>query len=72
MEFALDINKLLTIENLFVLIGLIILLTPIYIYSLRTEKKKLQEMIESKVKVLQKAFDISEEAILILRKGGNN
>ncbi len=66
MEFALDINKLLTIENLFVLIGLIILLTPIYIYSLRTEKKTLQEMIESKVKVLQKAFDISEEAILIL------
>lgn len=66
MEFALDINKLLTIENLFVLIGLIILLTPIYIYSLRTEKKKLQKMIESKVKVLQKAFDISEEAILIL------
>ena len=65
MEFSLDINNLFTFENLFVLIGLIILLTPIYIYSLRTEKKKLQEIIESKVKVLQKAFDISEEAILI-------
>ena len=66
MDFSLDINNLLTSESLFVLIGLIILFTPIYIYSLRAEKKKLHEIVESKVKVFQKVFDISEEAILIL------
>lgn len=66
MDFSLDINNLLTSESLFVLIGLIILFTLIYIYSLRTEKKKLHEIVESKVKVLQKVFDISEEGILIL------
>ena len=66
MDFLLDINNLLTLENLFVLIGLIILFTPIYIYSLRAEKKKLHKIVESKVKVFHKAFDISEEAILIL------
>ena len=66
MEFLLDMNSLLTLENLFVLVGLVLLFTPIYIYSLRTEKKKLQAIVESKVKVLQKAFDVSEDAILIL------
>jgi polar amino acid transport system substrate-binding protein len=66
MESLVDMNSLLTLENLFVLIGLVLLLTPIYIYSLRTEKKKLQAIVESKVKVLQKAFDVSEDAILIL------
>ncbi len=66
MEFSLDINNFLTLESVLVLIGLVILLIPIYLYSLRAGKKKLQGIIESKVKVLQKVFDISEEAILIL------
>ncbi len=70
MQFSLDMNNLLIFENLFVLIGLIIFFTLIYIYSLRAKKsakkKKLAGIVESKVKVFQKVFDISEEAILIL------
>lgn len=66
MEFAWVLHNVLTFESLFILVGLVILLTPIYLYSLHAEKKKLHDIVESKVKVLQKAFDISEEAILIL------
>ncbi len=66
MEFILSLHKLLTLENLFLLVVLIILFTPIYVYSLRAEKKKLHKIVESKFEVLKKVFDVSEEAVLIL------
>ncbi len=66
VEIGQQIYNQLTLENLFVLIGLIILFSPIYIYSLRTEKKRLHEIVESKVEVLKKIFDVSEDAVLIL------
>ncbi len=66
MDLSLDINNLLTFESLFVLIGAITVFTPVYLYALRREKKRVYGIVDSKVKVLQKAFDVSEEAILIL------
>jgi len=64
MELSLDINNLLTFENTFIFSVLLVFL--VRIYFLTKEKKKLQKLVESKTKVFQKAFDISEDAILIL------
>jgi len=64
MELSLDINNLLTFENTFMFLALLVF--PVSIYFLTKEKKKLQKHVESKVKVFQKAFDISEDAILVL------
>jgi polar amino acid transport system substrate-binding protein len=64
MDFSLDINNLRTFENIIILLVLFLLLLRIYL--LIKEKKKLQKLIEKKVKIFQKAFDISEDAILIL------
>ncbi len=64
MENILDINHLLTFKNIFIFLSLLILF--ITIYFLAKEKKKLQQLLDKKIKVFQKAFDISEDAILIL------
>jgi len=50
----------------FVALFLLSLVFLIHNYSLRQEKKKLKKMIDRRVAVFEKAFDISEDAILIL------
>ena len=47
-------------------IGSISIIFFIYIFSLNTEKKKLQKTINNNVKIFQKAFDLSDDAMLIL------
>lgn len=64
MEFLLDINNLLTFENTFMFLILLVFL--VRIYFLIKETKKLKKLLERRDKVFQKAFDISEDAILIL------
>ncbi len=64
MELPVNLNNLLTYENTFILLSFLIFL--ICIYFLRKEKKKLRQLVDKKVEVFKKAFDISEDAILIL------
>ena len=64
MELSLDINNLLTFENTFMFLAFLVLLVSIYF--LTKEKRKLQKLVERRLKVFQKAFDISEDAILVL------
>jgi len=55
-----------TLNNLVMCIGVLLLFIPLYIYSLRLEKKKLDSMISAKINVMQKAFDVCKDAVLIL------
>ena len=52
----------------YVILGLsiIFIFFSIHLYSLAKEKKKLREIINHNVKVFQKAFDLAEDAMLIL------
>ncbi len=47
-------------------IGIIFILFLLHSYSLIQGKKKLREIIDNNVKVFQKAFDVSEDGMLIL------
>jgi len=60
------INKMTVEEYALVAISLLFIFFLLYIYSLSQEKKKLRETLENNLKVFQKAFDMSEDAILIL------
>ena len=60
------INKMRVEEYALVAISLLFIFFLLYIYSLSQEKKKLRETVDNNLKVFQKAFDISEDAILIL------
>ncbi len=64
MELPLDINNLLSYENIFISLSLLFFLG--YIYFLTKQKKKLRKLIDKKVEVFKKIFDISEDSILIL------
>jgi len=55
----------LTAGNIF-LFSFIILFLLIYIYAFNKSKEKVKHSIEKKVEAFQKAFDISEDAILML------
>ncbi len=48
------------------LFAFVLLFLVIYIYTLKKSKKRLKESVERKMKIFQKTFDISEDAILIL------
>ena len=53
--------------NIIFLIPLLfIVLIAIHLYSLSRGKKELLKVVDSKVKIFEKAFDISEDAMLIL------
>ena len=54
-----------TYNYLFFVLFLLLLLL-IYLYILRRKQQKLNAIIEHKVEVFEKAFDISEDAVLIL------
>lgn len=60
------INQMTVEEYALVAISLLFIFFLLYIYSLLQEKKKLGETVENNLKVFQKAFDISEDAVLIL------
>ena len=60
------INKMTVEEYALVAISLLFIFFLLYIYSLSQEKKKLRETLDNNLKVFQKAFDMSEDAILIL------
>lgn len=47
-------------------LGILFIFFLLYGYSLLKEKKYLEEILDNNVKVFQKAFDTSEDAILIL------
>ena len=53
-------------EYILVAISVTFIFILLYIYSLLHKKKRLEETIEDNLKVFQKAFDISEDAIMIL------
>lgn len=50
----------------YVLLLILMLFAGIHFYSLSREKKELLRVVDNKVKIFQKAFDISEDAVLIL------
>ena len=52
-------------ENAYVFL-VILLFIVIHFYSLSRTKKELLKVVDNKVKIFQKAFDISEDAVLIL------
>jgi len=54
-----------TAGNIFLFV-LIILSLLIYIYTLKRSKEKIKQSAEKKIEAFQKAFDISEDAILML------
>jgi len=64
MELSSDINNLLIFENTVIFLALLVFF--VCIYFLAKEKKKLQKLVDRKVELFKKAFDISEDAILIL------
>ncbi len=69
MEFILEVFNYVTFENAFifiVVVSIIIIFLLIRTFGLSREKEKLKWLIENKVNAFQKAFDISEDAILIL------
>jgi polar amino acid transport system substrate-binding protein len=49
-----------------IMLSILIIFFLLYIYSLAHEKKKLREALEDNLKVFEKAFEISEDAVLIL------
>lgn len=53
-------------EYIILIIGLIFILFVIHSYSLIQGKKNLREILNDNIKVFQKAFDISEDGMLIL------
>ena len=55
-------------ETEYTVLGVVIILffLAIHLYSLDKEKRKLRETINHNVKVFQKAFDLAEDAMLIL------
>ncbi|HFQ61051.1 MAG TPA: diguanylate cyclase, partial [Epsilonproteobacteria bacterium] len=56
----------ISLDSIYVLLIIIITFIGIHFYSLSREKKELLQVVDNKVKVFQKAFDISEDAMLIL------
>ena len=60
------ITRYLTWDSLAAGIILLLLFIPLYIYLLKAEKRKLTSMVSNKIKVMQKAFEVCKEAVLIL------
>ena len=60
------INQMTLEEYAFISIFFVFVLFLLHIYSLSQSKKKLRATFDNNVKVFQKTFDISEDAIFIL------
>ncbi|HIP03198.1 MAG TPA: hypothetical protein EYG75_06745 [Campylobacterales bacterium] len=70
MDFSLanieTLLKSLSTDTLYGFLFLFILLLAMYFYNRFRRKKELLEIIDSKVKVFQKALDISRDGMLLL------
>lgn len=70
MDFSLanieTLLKSLPTDTLYGFLFLFILLLAMYFYNRFRRKKELLEIIDSKVKVFQKALDISRDGMLLL------
>lgn len=63
------INELwhsIPLSGSYILLLILMVFAGIHFYSLSREKKELLRVVDNKVKIFQKAFDISEDAVLIL------
>ncbi|HEY9130103.1 MAG TPA: GGDEF domain-containing phosphodiesterase [Sulfurovum sp.] len=60
------INQTTLVEYAFLCIFILFVALSFYIYYLKQTKNKLSKTLDSNIKVFQKAFDISDDAILIL------
>jgi polar amino acid transport system substrate-binding protein len=60
------ITEYVTWNSLIVGSSLFLLFFLLYIYAIRKEKKKLNSMVSNKISVMQKAFDVCKDAVLIL------
>ncbi len=56
----------ISFDNLFLIPLLLVLFIAIHFYSLSRGKKELLEVVDNKVKVFEKAFNISEDGMLVL------
>jgi len=65
-QFQHMINQMTMLEYALLCIFILTFVFSLYIYSFRQTKKKLRNTLENNIKVFQKAFDISDDAILIL------
>lgn len=64
-----SINELwhsIPLSGSYILLLILMVFAGIHFYSLSREKKELLRVVDNKVKIFQKAFDISEDAVLIL------
>ena len=64
--FGQMVHEMTMLEYALLCIFILIVLFSLYIYSLKQTKKKLRKTLDNNIKVFQKAFDISDDAILIL------
>ena len=65
-KFVQMINQMTMLEYALLCIFILVVIFSLYAYSLTQEKKKLRTTLDNNIKVFQKAFDISDDAILIL------
>jgi len=66
MNSTLEIFNQITLEEYgLMVLCILFIFFLLYRYSLLKEKKNLERILDSNIKVFQKAFDASEDAILI-------
>ncbi len=65
-KLAQMINQMTVEENALAAISLLFIFFLLYIYLLAHAKKKLRKTLEDNLKVFENAFEISEDAVLIL------
>ena len=65
-KFVHMVNQMTMLEYALLCIFILVVIFSLYVYSLTQEKKKLRTTLDNNIKVFQKAFDISDDAILIL------
>ena len=56
---------------IFIMSAILVIFLLLYIYSLSKEKKKLKKALENNLKVFEKAFQVSGDAVLILSDKNN-
>lgn len=59
-------NQMTQEEYALIMLSILVIFFLLTIYSLAQEKKKLRKTLEDNLKVFEKAFEISEDAVLIL------
>ena len=65
-KLGLIMNQMTQEGYAFIMLSILVIFFLLYIYLLAKEKKKLKETLENNVKVFEKSYEISEDAVLIL------